>query len=125
MLREITDQLLAGGSGSVDAHMSEIRNFITRRLGDLRTLLARKPVEARSELLNHVSEIKMIPQSGDRKPHYVAEGSWHLLGIESDSSDGAFTQIRMVAGLDLNQRPLGYEALTCCIQNTSQGAAGN
>ncbi len=48
-------------------HMSEIRNFITRRLGNLRTLLARKPVEARSELLNHVSEIRMIPQGGDGK----------------------------------------------------------
>jgi site-specific DNA recombinase len=107
MLREITDQLLAGGSGSVDAHMSEIRNFITRRLGDLRTLLARKPVEARSELLNHVSEIKMIPQSGDGKPHYVAEGSWHLLGIESDSSDGAFTQIRMVAGAGFEPATFG------------------
>ena len=57
-LREITDQLLAGGSNSVDAHMTEIRSFITRRLGDLRTLLARKPVEARSELLNHASEIR-------------------------------------------------------------------
>jgi hypothetical protein len=106
-LREITDQLLAGGSGSVDAHMSEIRNFITRRLGDLRTLLARKPVEARSELLNHVSEIRMIPQSGDGKPHYVAEGSWHLLGIESDSSEGAFTQIRMVAGAGFEPATFG------------------
>lgn len=28
-LREITDQLLAGGSNSVDAHLSEIRSFIT------------------------------------------------------------------------------------------------
>jgi hypothetical protein len=87
--------------------MSEIRNFITRRLGDLRTLLARKPVEARTELLNHVSEIKMIPQSGDGKPHYVAEGSWHLLGIESDSSDGAFTQIRMVAGAGFEPATFG------------------
>ena len=64
-------------------------------------------VEARSELLNHVSEIKMIPQSGDGKPHYVAEGSWHLLGIESDSSEGAFTQIRMVAGAGFEPATFG------------------
>jgi len=28
-------------------------------------------------------------------------------------------------GLDLNQRPLGYEALTCCIKKTSHGVAGS
>lgn len=34
-LREITDQLLAGGADSVDAHLSEIRSFIEKRLQDL------------------------------------------------------------------------------------------
>ena len=39
-LRQITDQLLAGGADSVDAHLSGIRKFVTQRLGDLRSLLA-------------------------------------------------------------------------------------
>lgn len=100
-LREITDQLLAGGADSVDAHLSEIRSFVTKRLGNLRALLAGDPAEARKELLKHVSEIRMIPQGGNGKPHYLAEGSWNLLGNEKDApfSNGASsTQIRMVAG---------------------------
>jgi hypothetical protein len=46
-LRDITDQLLAGGTDSVDAHLSDIRSFVTRRLGDLRTLLSGNPVAVR------------------------------------------------------------------------------
>lgn len=38
-LRDITDQLLAGGADSADSHMSEIRGFITERLGDLQALI--------------------------------------------------------------------------------------
>src|SRR6202789_1263508 len=45
-LREITDQLLAGGGDSVDAHLSEIRGFITKRVGDPPTLFSRGPAEA-------------------------------------------------------------------------------
>jgi site-specific DNA recombinase len=97
-LREITDQLLAGGSDSVDAHVSEIRSFVTERLRNLRALLTAAPAEARKELLKHVSEIRMIPQSGSGKPYYVAEGKWHLLGNGSGPSDSGPTQIRMVAG---------------------------
>ena len=42
-LREITDQLLAGGADSVDAYLSEIRGFITKRLGDLQQLISGEP----------------------------------------------------------------------------------
>ncbi len=54
----------------------------TKRLGNLRALLAGDPAEARKELLKHVSEIRMIPQGGNGKPHYIAEGAWNLLGNE-------------------------------------------
>jgi predicted aconitase len=100
-LREITDQILAGGSESVDAQLSEIRSFVTKRLGNLRALLVGGPAEARKELLKHVSEIRMIRQDGNGRPHYLAEGSWNLLGNEKDThlSGGApSTQIRLVAG---------------------------
>lgn len=49
-LREITDQLLAGGTDSVDSHLSEIRGFIAKRLENLQELMHRKPAEARTEL---------------------------------------------------------------------------
>jgi hypothetical protein len=100
-LRDITDQLLAGGTDSVDAHLSGIRTFVTQRLGDLRTLRSGDPVSARKELLKHVSEIRMVPQAGDgnERPHYVAEGSGDLLGGEKEKFAGvASRQIRVVAG---------------------------
>ncbi len=97
-LRDITEQLLAGGANSVDAHLSDIRTFVTRRLGDLQTLLTGQPAEARKELLKHVSEIRMIPQTGNGKPHYVAEGDWQLIGNEPDDFGGMAAQIRSVAG---------------------------
>ena len=109
-LRQITDQLLAGGADSVDAHLSDIRKFVTQRLGDLRSLLAGDPVLARKELLKHVSEIRMIPQGGEGKPHYVAEGRWNLLGNEKDSStslNAVPTQIRMVAGVGFEPTTFG------------------
>jgi site-specific DNA recombinase len=105
-LRDITDQLLAGGGNSVDAHLSEIRGFITKRLGDLQKLISGEPGEARKELLKHVSEIRMFPQGGDdenRKPHYVAEGEWHLVGFEEEMGSAMPPQIRCVAG-PRNQR---------------------
>jgi hypothetical protein len=105
-LREITDQLLAGGGDSVDARLSEIRGFITNRLGDLQKLISGEPAEARKELLKHVSEIRMFPQGsadGNRKPHYVAEGTWNLVGTEEDEANAIPAQIRSVAG-PRNQR---------------------
>ncbi len=109
-LREITDQLLARGTGSVDSHLSDIRRFVTQRLGDLRGLLTGQPAEARRELLKHVSEIRMVPQAGDGKPHYVAEGRWNLLGNEKDSYTSQTlgrTQIRMVAGVGFEPTTFG------------------
>jgi hypothetical protein len=100
-LREITDQLLAGGADSVDAHLSEIRGFITKRLGDLQQLISGEPAEARKELVKHVSEIRMFPEGdggdGTEKPHYVAEGTWHLVGGEEETGSVMSPQIRSVA----------------------------
>jgi len=100
-LRELSDQLLAGGADSVDAHLSDIRRFVTQRLGDLSGLLAGDPAPARKELLKHVSEIRMVPRQGEGGNHYIAEGRWNLLGNEKDSessSDAVSTQIRCIAG---------------------------
>jgi hypothetical protein len=100
-LREITDQLLVGGADSVDAHLSEIRGFITKRLGDLQQLISGEPAEARRELVKHVSEIRMFPQDtdgdGNGKSHYVAEGTWHLVGGEEETGAVMSPQIRSVA----------------------------
>jgi len=79
----------------------DICRFVTRKLGDLQTLLAGEPAEARRERHKHVSEIRMVPQAGEGKPHYVAECRWNLLGSEQDiagSGNFPLTQVRMVAG---------------------------
>lgn len=85
-LKAISDRLLAGGAESVDAHLSEIRGFITKRLTDLQKLISGESMQARQELQKHVTEIRMFPQNGDAetKPHYVAEGIWHLIGDGGD-----------------------------------------
>jgi DNA invertase Pin-like site-specific DNA recombinase len=107
-LREITERLLAGGVDSVDAQLSEIRSLVTQRLADLRTLLAGDPVPARVELLKHVSEIRMVPQTGPGKPHYVAEGNWNLLGNqELSAGDTTARQIRVVAGAGFEPATFG------------------
>jgi site-specific DNA recombinase len=106
-LREITDQLLAQGDDSVEGHLSDIRDIITERMGNLRVLLAGDPGPARRELLNHVSEIRMMPQTWNGKSHYVAEGSWDLLGSERDGSVAIPTQIRVVAGAGFEPATFG------------------
>jgi hypothetical protein len=101
-LRELSDQLLAGGENSVEAYLTDIRNFILGKMGDLRALMAGDPAPARKELLKHVSEIRMMPQRvGDGKGHYVAKGEWRLLGNQQDALkalEPAYREIRVVAG---------------------------
>ena len=108
-LRDITDQLLAGSADSVDTNLSDIRSFILQKMGDIRTLLAGDPAPARKELQKHVSEIRMIPQAGDGKPHYVAEGRWNLLGSGKNplAGDATARQIRVVAGAGFEPATFG------------------
>jgi hypothetical protein len=80
----------------------QVRQFVTDRLGDIRSLLRADVQRAKAELAKHVSTIEMIPQEAGRKGHYIAAGEWDLLGGEEK-------RVRVVAGKDLNLRPLGYE----------------
>jgi hypothetical protein len=47
----------------------------------LRDLLNRDAALAKSELHSHLSEIRMTPTEKREEWHYVAEGTWNLLGI--------------------------------------------
>ena len=99
-MREITERLLSKEPGSIEAHLSGIRQFVTKRLEDLQGLLSGETSLARTELKKHLGEIRMIPQYGETRPHYVAEGVWDLLGKETGPSHNtAPLPIRMVAGV--------------------------
>ncbi len=110
-MRELSDQLLAGGTNSVDAHLADIRSFILGKMGDLRALMAGDPAPARKELFKHVSEIRMMPrQVGEGKGHYVAKGEWRLLGHQQDALkalEPVHREIRVVAGVGFEPTTFG------------------
>ena len=110
-LRQLSDQLIAGGENSVDACLRDIRNFVLTRMGDLRALMVGDPAPARKELLKHVSEIRMMPhEATNGKGHYVANGEWRLLGNQQDTLkalEPAHREIRVVAGAGFEPATFG------------------
>ena len=100
-LSEFTRRLFASEPESVSSEVARIRQFVSERLGNLRKLLAADVERAKLELAKHVTEIRMVPQMLGKKGHYVATGSWNLLGgyldpvgIVGDTEK----RVRMVAG---------------------------
>ena len=76
-----------------------MRLFVTGQLGTIRNLIRTDVRKAKEELEKHVSKIRMVPQSDGKKGHYVAEGTWNLLGGYGEGFGSAATErIRMVAG---------------------------
>lgn len=99
-LKGITNKLLSTSPDSVESRLQDIRRFVDRGIGDLRTLLNRDRVLAKAELQSHLSEIRMSPAERREEWHYVAEGNWNLLGTGPNApalvlahSDGCGGQI--------------------------------
>jgi chromosome segregation ATPase len=76
----ITNRLLSTSENSLDSRLQEIRQYVTSGISDLRSLLGRDAVLAKAELQSHLSEIRMTPAEDGKNWHYVAEGSWNLIG---------------------------------------------
>jgi site-specific DNA recombinase len=84
-LQGIVDRLLSATPESIESRVGEIRSFVTNGLTDLCDLLRKDTALARTEVLKHSSEIKMIPDLARR--FYIADGSWDLVG--DDWTEGA------------------------------------
>ena len=94
-LKGITTRLLSASATSIDGRLREIRQIVERGISDLRALLNQDAALAKNELHSHLSEIRMTPTEGREEWHYVAEGTWNLLGtgpnapvLELAHSDG-------------------------------------
>ncbi len=94
-LREITARLLSEETGSVEAQVAEIRQFVIERLQNLPELLAGDVAQARLELGKHIGEIRMMPQQIGSEWYYLAAGEWNLLGdYEGGERNRDFPEVR-------------------------------
>ena len=96
-LGEITQRLFNAQPDSVSGHVAKIRQFVSERLGDIRSLLNADVQRAKAELAKHVSGIRMLPQPEGKKGHYIAEGEWNLLGgftAGPDNQENAKKRVR-------------------------------
>ena len=109
-LREISSQGLLDGPQSVDAELAEIRGYVTTRLADIRSLLAKNVPLARLELAKHLREIRMQPSTVRAERFYVAEGEWNLLGGFpgiGPTRQPSDWRVRMVAGAGFEPATFG------------------
>jgi hypothetical protein len=99
-MKAITNRLLSASAASIEGQLREIRQFVEKGISDLHTLLNRDKALAKTELQQHLSEIRMTPAEDRKEWHYVAEGTWDLLGTGPNApvlglahSDGCGGQI--------------------------------
>jgi site-specific DNA recombinase len=70
-----------------------LRDFVTRRLADLPSLISQDAARARAKLSKHVTQVTMTPTDANGQQFYTCQGTWDLLG----NLDGA-ANVWMVAG---------------------------
>jgi hypothetical protein len=97
-LRDITETLLAERGESIESRLKDIRQFVTDRLGDLRKLLNADVQRARAELAKHVTDIRLVPVQAASQSHYIAEGTWDLVGGYEGGSNREGKRVGLVAG---------------------------
>jgi hypothetical protein len=87
-LDSIAERLLSTHPDSIEGRLADIRRFVTARILDLRELLSKDVLLARTELLKHIQVIRMVPRVDANDPHYEAAGEWSLLGSAYESGPG-------------------------------------
>jgi hypothetical protein len=83
----------------------KLRRFVENGISNLRTFLNRDPARAKAELQSHLREIRITPNRESKEEwHYVAEGSWNLVGSGPNAPVMELAHSGWLRGLDLNQR---------------------
>jgi site-specific DNA recombinase len=97
----ITDQLLSFAPDSVQNQVEDVKRLVEDGIQDLHRLCSENSPAAKQELHSHLSAVRMYPSVDGESWHYIAEGTWDLLGTDPlapkvrGSEEG---RIRMVAG---------------------------
>jgi site-specific DNA recombinase len=86
-ISEISDRLLSSKPESVRSKMRTLREDVRRRIQDIRECLNGDAGAVRAFLSKHIERIVMDASGGT---HYVASGSWDLLGTDRrwDGAEG-------------------------------------
>jgi hypothetical protein len=103
-LRGLTDRLLSGEPGSIQASLADLRQFVHSRLSNVKKLLYSDVEHARLEPARRVSRITMRPVETAGQRHYIASGEWGLLGEGFAASGGG---LEMVAGAGFEPATFG------------------
>jgi site-specific DNA recombinase len=100
-VRDLNGRLSRTSSAAPSVTTADVSELVVGKLTQLRELLNKDVIRARSEMLNHVSEIRFVLQHGTTRS-YVAIGEWDLLGKHPEV-DRAHTlsgvRARLVAGV--------------------------
>jgi site-specific DNA recombinase len=101
-LRILEERLNACEPGLQQVEPADVADFVKNRLASLCDLLNSDVTQARAELLQHVSEIRLIPRQTETGSEYVAEGEWNLLGTYQEKDRARHllgVRARLVAGV--------------------------
>ena len=101
-LASLTDRLLAATPDSIHARVEETRRFVKEGISNLRELLNENAPLAKAELHRHLDSVVMTPSNHGKEWHYIAEGDWDLLGVDSSLASKRQPlnwRLEMVAGV--------------------------
>jgi site-specific DNA recombinase len=109
-LQNVSEQLQVSSVGPQRFQSADIMTFVTGRLAMLRDLIETDVVRARTEILKHVSEIRLVPKQCDAGAEYVAIGEWDLLGGNPEIGQARHlpgVRARLVAGVGFEPTTFG------------------
>jgi site-specific DNA recombinase len=101
-MQDLNERLTVCGLDRKQIKPADVTDFVKNRLVTLCDLLNSDVTQARAELLQHVSEIRLVPRQTESGSDYVATGEWNLLGdyLETDRARHLLgVRARLVAGV--------------------------